>query len=66
MTADDLRSFMDQRAWTKRQTADAFGCSRQTLDNYLSGKHAIPTTFALAAAALAYGLKPYRTPAVAA
>jgi plasmid maintenance system antidote protein VapI len=56
MTSDSLAAWMERLGFNKVRAAAALGISRNTLDGYLTGKHDIPKTVALACAAIAYGL----------
>ena len=56
MTPETLTAFMARQSLNKKETAEALGIARTTLDGYLSGRHPIPRLVALGCAALSMGL----------
>lgn len=55
--ANELKSWLAQEGWTRDKLAAQLGVSRQTVQNYLSGKHPIPDYIVLALWALKNGAR---------
>jgi transcriptional regulator with XRE-family HTH domain len=64
MTGDDLRDWIKSRNISDREAARQLGCSPNGLRRWLRGTTPVPLYVALACAAIAYGLPPWRRPAV--
>jgi plasmid maintenance system antidote protein VapI len=60
MTRYDLRAWLAELGLTTTTAAVALGCTRRTIERRQSGKYAIPREAALACAAVAAGLGPWR------
>lgn len=60
MTTDDLRAWQAHMGYTYETAAEALGISRSGFAKLLAGDHAIDRRTALACAALAAGLGPWR------
>jgi DNA-binding XRE family transcriptional regulator len=62
MTADDLKAWRAMLNLNLTQAGEQLGVHRNSMRNYESGETAIPLTVALACAALAFNLPPWRAP----
>jgi len=60
MTPADLRAWQAHMGYTYETAAEALGMSRSGFAKLLAGNHAIDRRTALACAALAAGLAPWR------
>ena len=60
MTPEELRTWQAQMGYTYETAAEALGMSRSGFAKLLAGDHAIDRRTALACAALAAGLAPWR------
>ena len=60
MTPEELRTWQAQMGYTYETAAEALGMSRSGFAKLLAGNHAIDRRTALACAALAVGLAPWR------
>jgi len=61
LTAQELIEFRQRHGMTQTELAKALGCSLRSITNWEKEKQAIPDSIALAAAAVAFGLPPYRS-----
>ena len=60
MTPADLRAWQAQMGYTYEKAAEALGVSRSGFAKLLAGEHAIDKRTALACAAIAAGIEPYK------
>ena len=60
MTPDDLRAWQAQMGYTYEKAAEALGISRSGFAKLLAGDHAIDKRTALACAAIAAAMEPYK------
>lgn len=60
MTTDDLRAWQAHMGYTYEKAAEALGISRSGFAKLLAGDHAIDKRTALACAAIAAGIEPYK------
>jgi transcriptional regulator with XRE-family HTH domain len=58
MKSDTLFAFRDRFGYSQAKMAAALGIGRRTYGQYERGESEIPSTLALACAALAFGLPP--------